>query len=150
MPRFERQPDLTHEHEFRPEPDDVIVDEDVWVTFPCMWAQVTGSQTSDRLDETFYEYGAECQAYKRLRYTIVVDHPNLGLLDVRGSGEWTMDEESAYLDAYNWLDEHGVAHPFDGEYPGKQIRLGGDVDAFEGEIVLTLEDNSVLDEGEFY
>lgn len=149
MPRYERQPDLTHDHEFRPESDDVIVDEDVWVTFPCMWSEVTGSQTSDRLDETFYEYGAECQAYKRLRYEIVVDHPEFGTLSIHSSGEWTMEQESAYLDAYDWLDEHGVAHPFDGEYPDEQIRLGDDVDAFDGEIVLTLEDSTVENEGDF-
>lgn len=65
--------DLTHEHEWCLEPR-VEWDEDVFVTFDCEYVEITGSVTSDRLDETFYEEGAECLATKTLVYDLWIEH----------------------------------------------------------------------------
>lgn len=62
--------DRAHEHEWRPEPAVVEHDEYVYVAYECMWAEVTSATTSERHDETFYGYGAECAATKRVTWSI--------------------------------------------------------------------------------
>lgn len=58
---------MRHDHEFE-EPDHEIVEDGAWiVTVPCNFVEITGSQTSERLDETFYETGWECEVYKHVR-----------------------------------------------------------------------------------
>lgn len=59
-----------HEHEFF-EPDSEIIEDGAWIAiYNCSHAEVTGSQTSERHDETFYEYGAECEATKWIRLDV--------------------------------------------------------------------------------
>lgn len=40
----------------------------VYIQQSCRCAEVTSAQTCDRLDETFYGYGAECDASRSITY----------------------------------------------------------------------------------
>lgn len=64
--------DLTHEHEWMDEAPDVFWDGDVFVSWTCGWVEITGSQHSERHDETFYETGAECCATKTAVYELYI------------------------------------------------------------------------------
>jgi hypothetical protein len=64
----------SHDHEWEcygGEDSFLVEDGAAFVYEDCSYAEVTGSATCDRLDETFYEYGYECEATRRHRYDIV-------------------------------------------------------------------------------
>lgn len=67
-----RAEDLAHQHDWIPESMTVDFDGELFITYDCSWAEVTGSATSERLDETFYEYGAQCAATKTLVYDVQI------------------------------------------------------------------------------
>lgn len=59
-----------HDHEFV-EPTREIVEDGAWIVeYDCSHVEILGSQTCDRLDETFYEEGASCEAYKHVRLDV--------------------------------------------------------------------------------
>lgn len=64
-------PEPSHtEHEWAPVEDDsglVFEDGAAIIHQQCEWVEVTGSQTHDERDETYYEYGAECDETRTLR-----------------------------------------------------------------------------------
>jgi hypothetical protein len=69
-------PSASHSHDHEWEcygGSDSFVHEDfaLHVHEDCSYAEVTGSATSERHDETFYEYGYECDATRRHRFEIV-------------------------------------------------------------------------------
>jgi hypothetical protein len=63
------EPIDTHEHEWRPQNGDNPVIEDGAVIFfeECDWVEVTGSTHSEKHDETFHSYGADCEATRSWR-----------------------------------------------------------------------------------
>jgi hypothetical protein len=77
----------SHDHEWEcygGEDSFLVEDGAAFVYEDCSYAEVTGSATCDRLDETFYEYGYECEATRRHRYDIV------GISRVGGDGAETL------------------------------------------------------------
>jgi len=62
-------PRATHEHEWRPDEESPVFEDGAAIFFEyCDWVEVTGSTTSERHDETFYSYGAECDAQRSYRF----------------------------------------------------------------------------------
>lgn len=67
-----------HEHSWIvPEDESVYCYEDgaMHIHRECEWVEITGSQHSAKHDETFYSYGAECDAHEVYRFDLVrVEH----------------------------------------------------------------------------
>lgn len=62
----------SHEWHVHQNPDAVIVEDGaIHITEGCEWVEVTGASHSERHDETFYSYGAECDATRSHRFDIV-------------------------------------------------------------------------------
>jgi len=61
-----------HEHEWVPVEVDNPILEDMAAIFheECRWAEVTSAVTSEKHDETFYGYGAECEAERHYRFEL--------------------------------------------------------------------------------
>lgn len=61
-----------HEHEWMPVEGLSPVLEDMAAIFheECRWAEVTSAVTSEKHDETFYGYGAECEAERHYRFEL--------------------------------------------------------------------------------
>jgi hypothetical protein len=56
------------DHEWEPEYMEVEYDDHFYVYQPCAAVEITDSYTCDRLDEVFYEEGAECDAQRTITY----------------------------------------------------------------------------------
>lgn len=63
---------ISHEHEWVEREPDYPILEDLAAIFveECTWAEITNSWTDDSRDETYYEYGAECDATRRWRFEL--------------------------------------------------------------------------------
>lgn len=61
-----------HEHEWMPVEGLSPVLEDMAAIFheQCTWAEVASAVTSEKHDETFYGYGAECEAERHYRFDL--------------------------------------------------------------------------------
>jgi len=73
-----------HDHEWMPIDGLSPVLEDMAAIFheQCRWVEVTSAVTSEKHDETFYAYGAECEAERHYRFELsYVDLPEQGRLD---------------------------------------------------------------------
>lgn len=82
-----------HTHEFR-EPTREIVEDGSWVVqYDCSHVEILGAQTCDRLDETFYEEGASCEASKSVR----LDASRLERVVMGESNETLAEGESVLL-----------------------------------------------------
>jgi len=97
-----RSSGLEHEHEFIKEDVDILVDESVWFNFPCLWVEVTGSYTSDKHDETFYDEGAECGATKQIGYSVLIDGEPI---------DSDVHEDVVWEAVYEWLEENIAGNP---------------------------------------
>lgn len=118
MHRGNRSRDLSHEHDWMPDLVDVEWDGELFVTWSCGWAEVVGSATSERWDETFYEYGAECAATKTATYTIEIEHED------RDIAPWShVYEEVADQYADRVAEEATRLDPYD---PMGGFSLGGE------------------------
>lgn len=127
----ERSALATHEHEWTPEEETEVFIEDSVATFTqhCMWVEITGSYTSEKHDETFYEEGAKCDATRSYEMELAwlekrregganlyylgseIDHfmPQLedGIIEVERNGEIVeMDPDEKYgevvIETENW------------------------------------------------
>jgi len=67
-----------HEHEWIVEEDESAYnyeDGAMFIHRVCNWVEVTGSAHSKKHDETFYSYGAECDAHEMYRFDLVcIEH----------------------------------------------------------------------------
>ncbi len=67
-----------HEHEWIvPEDESAYCYEDgaMHINRECNWVEVTGSAHSEKHDETFYSYGAECDAHEVYRFDLTkIEH----------------------------------------------------------------------------
>lgn len=65
-------PSHRHDHEWELYGDEssLLYEEGVKIRQDCNYAEVKSSATCDRLDETFYEYGYECEATKTTRFAL--------------------------------------------------------------------------------
>jgi len=64
---------MTHKHEFIARDDDdgwLYEDGAVHIIAECDYAEVTSAQHSEKHDETFYGYGAECEASRTYRFDL--------------------------------------------------------------------------------
>jgi len=58
-----------HEHEWRLRNEEPLLEDGrAIITEECGWVEITGTATSERLDETFYETGAECNEVNRYSF----------------------------------------------------------------------------------
>jgi hypothetical protein len=56
----------THDHEWRLQNAEPALEDGRAIFMEeCGWVEITGTATSERLDETFYETGAECDEVNR-------------------------------------------------------------------------------------
>jgi len=146
MRRREPQNNLDHEHDWIPETMDVLWDESIFVTWECNWAEVTGSATSERLDETFYEYGAECAAQKRAVYRVAVvnsetderAYTDVAVADTDVSFESERLFEQLWMDHGDELEQKVAELNIDTHYPGSHFTIDMDVlgDTFHIELEL--------------
>jgi len=69
--RRRRNPSYEHEHEWHPEDmtgEGVILEDGgAYFRYQCDWAPVLSSQTSEKYDETFREYGEPCGESRSVR-----------------------------------------------------------------------------------
>jgi hypothetical protein len=62
-------PISTHDHEWRPVEEAPIIEDGAAIFHErCTWAEVTSATTSEKHDETFYGYGAECEETRSYRF----------------------------------------------------------------------------------
>lgn len=86
-----RRDSFAHEHEWTEEPNEIFEDGAWQVNQPCTFVEILGSQHSERLDETFYETGRECDARKHTRLDASrVQHIESGD-EVQGEGLFIQD-----------------------------------------------------------
>lgn len=99
------EPSGAHEHEWHVREDEsALLYEDgaVYVYEDCEYVEITGSATSERLDETFYETGFECDASRYHRFDLVGIERLHGLADQHEDFAETLCEGRDYvLEAYD-------------------------------------------------
>lgn len=62
-------PIATHDHEWRLDEESPIIEDGAAIFMEdCTWAEVTSAVTSEKHDETFYGYGAECEESRSYRF----------------------------------------------------------------------------------
>lgn len=109
--------DLTHEHEWHLDHDTPCeyYGTDLFVRERCEWVEITGSTTSERLDETFYETGAECAATRTTVFEVHIPAIESGEIPDDGRVAEQIDRrveerltgehgEPEVLDWHDWRD----------------------------------------------
>lgn len=97
------QPDHSHEHEWLAEDMDVEHDEYVYFHQSCSFAETYSVGHSERLDETFYETGWECEATRTITYG--VDWDRFPFDYDREPTHWDMcyyEARQRLLETVNW------------------------------------------------
>jgi hypothetical protein len=65
---------MNHDHEFHGEPDEVLIEDDAVIEQKqCNHRPINGSQTSERLDETFYDEGPRCEVVQWRRHDMDIE-----------------------------------------------------------------------------
>jgi hypothetical protein len=131
-------PLATHDHEWRPIEDSPIIEDGAAIfREECNWAEVTSAVTSEKHDETFYGYGAECDETRHYRMEVAWaekkrdDAPNIiylasefdhfplvkerALIDAHSNGKLTdVDPDKAYggvkAETDNWRVKFKANH----------------------------------------
>lgn len=63
-----------HDHEFYGEPEEVLIEDDAVVeSVQCTHRPIRGSQHSERLDETFYDEGPQCEAVRWRKFHMDIE-----------------------------------------------------------------------------
>lgn len=94
------------EHDWDPEMFSVEIDEYIYLSQPCNNVEITGSYTCDRLDETFYEEGAECDAARRVVFDYTVhEHTMHGTVEI-DIGRMYNEHQTLYDKLMDRLEQH--------------------------------------------
>ena len=138
---------LAHEHEWWPENVDVDWDEDLFVTWHCDFVEITGSTTSERLDETFYEEGAKCAATKTAVYEVRIEYRGTPIEDAATA----LEASRAYEYVWDWhqdrVEEEGEL--LDPEGPMEHFSIAGDEVGLGEEYAIVFEQDKVTVEDDW-
>jgi hypothetical protein len=142
--------DLAHEHDWIPETIDVIWDENVHVIWSCGWAEVTSSTTSAKHDETFYGYGAECGATKRVTYRLAIkdsERDEKYYADEVATGEHDERIHERLWDENDGTIEAEVEKIATPHYPDGRLTIAGEYVGIGNRYTVILEkDNETVEE----
>jgi len=126
----------THEHEWQPDSDSLVIEDGAAIFHErCGWAEVTSSSYSEKHDETFYGYGAECEATRSYRFEYsTLEAPDGSEVDVDPIEEWGEEPlMSAYICTRVRIAENG----FHSDNNYHEVTLDVDPDPETGQVTIT-------------
>lgn len=89
-------PVSNHNHEWRPTGEGPLIEDGAAIFYEyCDWVEITGSSHSKKLDETFYETGAECEETRSYRFEYsTLESPQGKIFELPTISEWdSIDDE---------------------------------------------------------